>query len=180
VNPVLEGSRNACQSLPPEFLDKCSDAERRDVELWWAELPQSSRSDVAVLLDRRQDSCAYVNCADEEGERVWHKLPIVDEDLPFDDPQEDVRESQLELFQYLLAHPEFQLGPDVVVRSFHICVDHPEARRVAETGHLTGDFRCPVNAAECPIRQVAMKVKRAFLIGADGSTRRTTWICSAK
>jgi len=97
-------------SLPSEFLDKCSDVERRDVELWWSALPQSSRSDVAVLLDRRQDSCAYVNCEDEEGERVWRKLPIVDEDLPFDDPQKDVRASQLELFQHLLAHPEFQLG----------------------------------------------------------------------
>jgi hypothetical protein len=162
---------------PHSFLDKCSDAERRDVELWWSGLPHSSRADVAVLLDRRQDSCAYVNCFDDEGERLWHKLPIVDEDLPFDDPQEDVRESQLELFQHLLAHPEFQLGPDVVVRSFRICVDHPDARRVAAAGKLTGDFRCPVNAADCPIRQVATKVRHAFLIGHDHSTRRTTWIC---
>jgi hypothetical protein len=121
-----------------------------------------------------------VNCADEEGERVWHKLPIVDEDLPFDDPQEDVRESQLELFQHLLAHPEFQLGPDVVVRSFRICVDHPKARRVAETGYLTGDFRCPVNADDCPIRQFATRLSHGFLIGIDGRTRRTTWICSKK
>ena len=150
------------QSLPPEFLDKCSDAERRDVELWWSTLPQSSPSDVAVLLDRCEDLARYVNCADEQGERVWHKLPIVDEDLPFDDPQEEVRESRLELFQHLLAHPEFQLGPDVVVRSFHICVDHPEARRVAETGHLTGDFRCPVNADECPIGLFGRKQNTLF------------------
>ena len=91
--------------LPLEFLDKCNDGERREVELWWSGLPLASRSDGAVLLDRRQDSCAYVNHTDEDGGRVWRKLPIVDEDLPFDDPQVDMREAQLELFQHSLAHP---------------------------------------------------------------------------
>lgn len=164
-------------SLPLEFLDKCKDDERREVELWWSALPLASRSDVAVLLDRRQDSCAYVNHTEEGGDRVWRKLPIVDEDLPFDDPQVDLRESQLELFQHLLAHPEFQLGPDVAVRSFHICVDHPDARRVVQKGELTRDFHCPVNAQECPIRQFATKVHHARLIEVDNTTRRTTWLC---
>jgi hypothetical protein len=163
--------------LPLEFLDKCNDGERREVELWWSGLPLDSRSDVAVLLDRRQDSCAYVNHTDEDGDRVWRKLPIVDEDLPFDDPHIDVREAQLELFQHLLAHPEFQLGPDVAVRSFHICVDHPEARRVAETGDLNHDFRCPVNAQTCPIQRFATSAQQARLIKVDGLTRRTTWLC---
>jgi hypothetical protein len=165
------------RSLPEEFLAKCTDAEQRDVESWWSGLSHSSRTEVAVLLDRRQDSCAYVNCAKEDGSRIWRKLPIVDEELPFDDPEEAIRESRLELFQHLMAHPEFQLGPDVVVRTFHICVEHPEARSVAEKGHITGDFRCPVGDQGCPIRRFATNVQEAFLIGHDRSTRRTTWIC---
>jgi hypothetical protein len=165
------------QALPGTFLEKCTAEERTDVESWWQSLNDDSRSDVGVLLDRRNDSRAYIYADDESGNRNWHVLPIGDEDLPFDDPQEYEREWQLEYFQHLLDHPELIISPDAVVRTFHICVAHPEARRVADVGKLTCAFQCPVDNDDCPIRAFASTIKTASLLKVGQKNRRTTWLC---
>lgn len=165
------------QALPDAFLDKCTDRERSDVQAWWKTLNEDSRSDVRVLLDRRNDSRAYVYACDEAGRRGWHVLPIGDDDLPFDDPLDDEREWRLEYFQHLLAHPELVIGSQVEIRTFHICVSHPAARRVAAQGQLTCNFRCPVDDEECPIRRFSSTIKTATLLDMDPKTRRTTWLC---
>lgn len=165
------------QALPETFLDKCTDAERSDIESWWQSLNDDSQSDVRILLDRRNDSRAYIYAGDDSGERDWHILPIGDDDLPFDDPQEYEREWQLDYFQHLLDHPELVLSRDAVIRTFHICTAHPAARRVATDGQLTCDFQCPVNDADCPIRAFASSITVATLLKMDPDTRRTTWLC---
>lgn len=166
------------QALPDTFLEKCTEQERADVESWWRSLNDSSRSDVGVLLDRRNDSRAYIYADDESGNRAWHVLPIGDDVLPFDDPREYEREWQLDYFQHLLDHPELVISQDAVVSTFHICVAHPEARRVATDGRLTCEFQCPVNDDDdCPIRAFASKIKTATLLKIDHTTRRTTWLC---
>lgn len=165
------------QPLPESFLEKCTDEERIAVESWWQSLNDDSRSDVGVLLDRRHDSRAYIFADDEAGNRGWHALPIVDDELPSDDPREYEREWQLEYFQHLLDHPELVIPPDAVVRTFRICVAHPEARRVAEDGELACDFECPVDHNGCPIRAFASTIKTAKLLKIDQKTRRTAWLC---
>jgi len=163
--------------LPAEFLGKCSDQERADVQTWWGGLNNRSQSEVGVLLDRRNDSRAFVYCDDENGDRKWHELPVTDDDLPSDNSEDYEREWQLDQFEYLVAHPELMIGPDVVVRTFHICVDHPQARRVLTEGELTGDFCCPVGNQDCPIQRFAAKIKHAKLIASNPTTRRTIWAC---
>ncbi|MCE9526155.1 MAG: hypothetical protein K8R36_08890 [Planctomycetales bacterium] len=165
------------QALPYGFLDKCTDAERSDIETWWQSLHNDSQSDVRVLLDRRNDSRAYIYADDESGRRDWHVLPIGDDDLPFDDPEEYEREWQADYFQHLLDHPELAISPDAVVRTFHICTAHPAARRVAVDGELTSDFQCPVHDDDCPIRAFASTIKTARLLKMDPKTRHTTWLC---
>lgn len=164
------------QSLPNEFLEKCSASEREEVESWWRGLNPESRTEVRVLLDRRNDSRAFVFSTDETGETTWRVLPIVDDDLPFDDPQVDEREWKIEYFQHLLAHPE-QLLLETKVRTFYICVNHSRAREVAAEGQLSGHFICPAANTECPIQQFAGKIRQATLIHHDRETQRTTWIC---
>jgi hypothetical protein len=165
------------QALPESFLEKCTDAERIAVESWWQSLNDDSRSEIGVLLDRRNDSRAFIYADDDAGNRDWHVLPIVDDDLPSDDPRESEREWQLEHFQYLLDHPELVISPDSVVRTFGICVAHPAARRVAEHGELGCDFQCPVDDDGCPIRAFASTIRTAQLLRMDHTTLRTTWLC---
>ncbi len=165
------------QALPELFLEKCTEAERIAVESWWQSLNDDSRSEVGVLLDRRNDSRAYIYADDEAGNRGWHDLPIVDDDLLSDDPQEYQREWQLEHFQYLLDHPELVISPDAVVRTFRICVAHPAARQVAVDRELACDFQCPVADDGCPIRAFASTIRIAKLLWMDHTTRRTTWLC---
>ena len=165
------------QALPDAFLRKCTVDERVEVESWWQNLDDDSQSDVCVLLDRRNDSRAFVYADDDSGRRDWHVLPVGDEDLPFDDPRQYVRECEYEYFQHLLDHPELVIAPPVVIRTFHICVAHPEARRVAADGELTCDFQCPVNDVNCPIRNFASSIRIAMLLDIDHATQRSTWLC---
>ena len=165
-------------TLPTEFLEKCSEDERAGVESWWRGLNNDSRSDVCMLLDRRNDSRAFVFCEDEQGNRAWHRLPLVDEDLPSDNPDDYEREWQLEHFEHLLAHPELMIASDAVIRTFHICTAHPAARQVVENGELAKSFSCPVGAVDCPIAKFAAKLhRRARLVGVEHKSNRTTWIC---
>jgi hypothetical protein len=166
-------------ALPQQYLDKCTDQEREDVESWWQGLSDHTQSDVCVLLDQRQDSIAYVYCQGEEGEPKWLTLPIGPDDLPFDDPQDDIREWQLEYFQHLLAHPELVLAPEVIVRTFHICTDHPAARKVARDGEVSRDFHCPLESETCPIRSLFRhpQTTHCTLLTSDPITRRTVAVC---
>ncbi len=66
--------------LPCEFLDKCSDDERAEVQSWWSGLQEDSRNSICLLLDRRQDSRAFVFAAAEQGQAAqWRTLPLSDE-----------------------------------------------------------------------------------------------------
>jgi hypothetical protein len=165
-------------TLPEAFLEKCTPRERSEVESWWHTLSEHNRLEVHVLLDRRNGRRAFVYADDEQGQRNWHELPIGDDDLPFDDPQAYERQWRVDYFQHLLDHPELVISPDAVVRTFHICVDHAAARRVAANGRLTCDFRCPVADQACPIRRFATGIQSAAnLLQFDPATRLTTWLC---
>ncbi len=58
--------------LPLDFLEKCTVAERQQVLQWWESLSGESQSDVRVLLDRRQESLAYVYAKGESGDFMAH------------------------------------------------------------------------------------------------------------
>ncbi len=140
------------QQLPGVFLQKCTHEEATEVQAWWDGLKDDSRSSVCVLLDQRHDSRAFVYGEDSDGKRRWHVLPVTDDRLPTDDPSTEQQEGQLEFFQYLLDHEEVIIPTEATLRTFHICVAHPAARRVRDDGQVTYNFQCPVEAADCPIR----------------------------
>ena len=162
-------------TLPTQFLDKCSEDEKAEAETWWANLSHQSQSEVAVLLDTRNESCAFVFASDHNGEQTWHTLPIDDELVP-EDPHDD-DEWITDLVHYQLNHEEFVITASFVIHTFHICTQHPAAHKVLAEGKVSCDFECPVNDKACPIRNFASKIRHATLLSKDPKSDRTTWIC---
>ena len=161
--------------LPAEFLEKYTDDERAEVESWWGGLRDDSRNSVCVLLDRRQDARAFVFAAAEDGSVAeWRTLPLADEPWPADDDEDETKQQQLEFFQHLLDHEEMIIPTEATIRTFRICVDHPAARKVRSDGSVDCDFRCPIAAADCPIRGLFAdgRTKHCTLIAKTANSRR--------
>ena len=164
-------------ALPDSFLKKCTATERSEVELWWQSLSGETRSDLYVLMDRRNDSRAFIYADDGTGDRDWRVLPIIDEGLLPEDAGPDQPDVQLEYFHHLLNHDDFVITPEMVVRSFRICVAHPEARCVVTTGALDCRFKCPIGDVACPIRKISSQIATATLLKVDDNIHLTTWLC---
>jgi hypothetical protein len=163
--------------LPLDFLEKCTAAERHQVLQWWESLSGESQGDVRVLLDRRQESIAYVYAKSESGELSWHTIPFIDDELPIDDDAENENEWQLDYFQHLLDHPELVIANDVVVRTFHICTQHLSAINVVKTCSIDHLFQCSDGNVNCPIARFAATIVVGKLIGFTTRGRRSVWLC---
>lgn len=165
------------QALPDSFLQKCTATERTEVEAWWQSLSGETRADLYILMDRRNHSRAFVYADDGTGHRDWHLLPIIDEGLLPDDAEQDQPDVQLEYFHHLLSHDDFVITPEMMVRSFRICVAHPEARHILATRALDCRFTSPVRDAACPILRISSQIATATLLKVNCTTRFTTWLC---
>ncbi|MCA9029697.1 MAG: hypothetical protein KDA69_13925 [Planctomycetaceae bacterium] len=163
--------------LPADFLNKCSAEERAQVERWWESLQNENREDVRVLLDRRQESLAYVFATDEHGVSEWHTIPFVDEELPIDDDDPYENEWKLDYFHHLLDHPSFALDQDVVVRTFAICSTHRSAIEALEKGWIDTPFKCSDCNPQCPIVSFMKGFDSGRLIGYTTHTGRSVWLC---
>ena len=163
-------------TLPAEFLDACTAEQRADADLWWAELEPASQSEIYVLLDTRNDSRAFVFAADETGERSWHTLPIMYDEVPKDRDDDD--DSWItELVHYRLDHEDFVMASDLKVRTFHICSQHSSAHAVIATGEISADFRCSVCDPNCPMLPFASTLQRGKLLTRNQETDFTVWLC---
>lgn len=163
--------------LPDEFLSSCTDEERNDVARWWTDLEHSNRSEIALLLDRRRDSRAYVF---DSGNSKWQTIPIEHHHLESDDdPRDFEQERYNEWVQHVLDHPELTDNrdySDFTVRTFVICTDHPTALETQACGFVSNDFCCP-NARDCPIEHFAKPISFGILLTSSPSSPLTTWLC---
>ncbi len=162
--------------LPPEFLDGCSDDQRADADSWWDSLEPESQSEIYVLLDTRNENCAYVFAKDDEGQRNWHTLPILHDVLP--DETEDDDESWItELLHYRLDHEDFVMASDMKVRTFHICSRHAAVREVLAKREVFCDFRCSISAPNCPMLPIASTMRHGILLAHNPKTHYSIWLC---
>lgn len=65
---------------------------------------------------------------------------------------EEIRQAKADLYEWVVAHPEFQWG--LVERRFHICRAHAKARVASDDALLPADFRCPLGRGDCPTRRL--------------------------
>ncbi len=121
--------------LPEAFTNACTPEQLTDAQTWWSALPEATRSDIYVLLDMRNDSCAHVYSPDKEGAHQWHSLPLVDDQSSFDSCDDDDENWITELLHYRLDHEDFVMASDMKVRTFHICSQHPAASEVWPGGN---------------------------------------------
>jgi hypothetical protein len=164
-------------SLPSDFLEKCSSDERAEVERWWQALQEDSRNDVRVLLDRRHDSLAYIYSPDEEGRPGWRTVPFVNDELPDEDFDAYDDECKLDYFYHLLDDPSFIQDQEVVVRSFAICSLHLSAIEAHERGLIDRSFKCSDCNPNCPIIKFMSGYEKAVLIGYTTHSQRSIWLC---
>ena len=167
--------------LPSQFLESCSAQERKDVADWWADLDRTNQSEVAILLDHRGDSRAYVF---DDASSAWQTIPIEHQHLESgDDPREFERERYNQWLQHVLDHPELTNNWDVTdfaVRTFHICVNHPAAVDARQRGLIYGDFVCPNNDGRCPISNFAKSISFGILLASEDDSTLTTWLCKRR
>jgi hypothetical protein len=144
--------------LPAGILAAVPADARPAVERWWGSLDGAEHQEIIDLWDERREASFFAPQADEAGVRdAWEQVPAVagGRFVPHDD---SVRMHEwLEYWhEYLSGHEEVFLLPRVVVviRTFHFCQSHPAARAVVAAGQLAPEFRCPLSADPCPMKQM--------------------------
>lgn len=164
-------------SLPREFLTKCREDERTQVEAWWQGLNHETREDVCVLIDRRQASMAYVFGDFEQGRRVWKKLPIVAIDRDEQDAATEKHEDEIAFFQQVLDEAQLISAAEVQIHSLRICTAHPHARQVVSEGQVDSSFCCPVGRTDCPIHSLTKTISSGRLLSFQPESQQTLWLC---
>lgn len=169
--------------IPNEYLENFSEKQKQKIIKWWKKLESEHQQDIGVLLDHRQDDLAYINCKDKSGKTAWHTLPIVMDDIPREeydenkDPYEE--EWTAEDFGYVFDTSEVVLKPDSTVRLFHVCRNHPLARLVIKNKIIHANFICPVINSRCPIQTFSQRgnFQQEKLLHINKITGKSLWLC---
>jgi hypothetical protein len=156
------------------FLDALPHSARDAAHDWWSKLTDRDRAELQTLWDERQNSCAYAHATTETGAPEWRKLPIVvrgrffDADTPTND---ELEAWNVDLYEFLLDHPEVKIAETFTERTFHFCTAHEHAREVLKNGVLPADFICPFDAGDCPMRAI-LDLKPGQSLKLEGVTAR--------
>jgi hypothetical protein len=137
---------------PTDLLAPLSAGARERAAAWWANLTPTARVEFVQLWDARTDDTAlYGTC--EDGQLVWHELPIELRGTIVDvDDDDDHQAQKQQLLEYIGNHEDVQFF--LVERRLHICRAHAAARAVISTGMLPADFVCPAAAGACPMASI--------------------------
>lgn len=139
------------------FFEKLPRSTREAARGWWEKLTDRDRAELQDLWDERQNSCAYARATTETGATEWRKLPIVvrgrffDADTPTND---ELETWNVDLYEFLLDHPEVKIVETFTERTFHFCTAHERAREVLKNGVIPADFVCPYDSGHCPMRAI--------------------------
>jgi len=134
--------------IPEMLRETMDDFGASAVEGWWADLDESARGQVIQLwretaFDQAQPCEAYVSARlvqdgqEEDDGELWNR----------------------DFYEYLVNHEAFSLA----MRPFHLCTLHPKARDAVACGFIPGDFACPLEHADCPMRRLLRAVPGASI-----------------
>jgi len=138
--------------LPPDLLALLPEGTAPVAEQWWASLSDTDRQRIAGLWDERLEVRFFEPQADTTG-RVddWEQVPAVQGGRFVSSDDNGRGEWSPGYFEHLLQHPELVLAYEAPRRVFHICTQHPAARRCVETGTVPVGFVCPLDETACPL-----------------------------
>jgi len=144
------------QGLSSEAHERTTDADRAEIEGWWASLRVRERRELRALSDPRAESCQHQRVQRADGSAAWYGLPIrvkgrfVDSPNSAPDLEDEEGTFPVDLYEYLLSHGLIA----VEARVYLVCTRERAAREALRTGHLRADFTCPLARPDCPMRRL--------------------------
>ncbi|MBM3979384.1 MAG: hypothetical protein FJ304_03700 [Planctomycetes bacterium] len=138
------------------------------VERWWRALTDTERRGAAEQWDERRESHLFAPQPDEVGDAdTWEQVPAArgGRFVPRDDARQEEKHDWFDdRYEYLVEHEEVVvMSRFAVFRTFHIYQLADAAQEVLATGRLGTDFRCPHDAAACPMHRVRAVAPKAAL-----------------
>jgi hypothetical protein len=114
-------------------------------------LSERERQDLLATWDERQESAFFT----PEAPDTWDELPVVigGRFIPAENPF-IAPEWHADYFEYLLKYPELMLMEKPTRPLALGCIAHPEARETLRSGCIPAGFTCPLENADCPMRQL--------------------------
>jgi hypothetical protein len=143
--------------LPADLLAAVSEASVAALREWWSALSDEDRCRIGGLWDERLEVRFFSPQVDETGRLdEWDQVPEVTEGSFVDDADcEDVKQNEVDYFDFLLSHPDLVLAYEPVGRTFHIgCTQHATAKACLAAGVVPATFICPLREFFCPLERL--------------------------
>lgn len=137
--------------IPNVLIDELSPSETRAaVQLWWAKLTDEIQNEIIRMCDIRQDFCSFVSDEDESGQFQWHSLPILIKGRFVEEGEAQKNDDwTMDLYEYLINHPEVTLLSQFKIHTFHICTSNEKVREALKAGIIHTNFMCPLDSQGC-------------------------------